>query len=477
MESQSKHRRKFGQHYTSSGIFREFILPSIQSELYNYIWVDLYAGSGNLILPILEHIPESKRINFFKNYIFLFDIQEKSIEEAISNAKLYGIPKSIAEKNIILWDSLKSFPDLLKNLPKTYPIFHITNPPYLYLGYISKHRETQSHLQYFAGVNEGYQDLYQIALMNDLRQAISRMIYIIPTNFLFGNSVSNQFRDNFLPHYKIQQAFIFEKPIFEFTGMNVGIFFFIRKIQKKKEVVEFSAIKINNKKISKKFILHPSYHYRAGTTFEEFTQNYQCRTPIKLHYYLKVQEVLDNPGDKVISVIDANKYFKNKYQRQKIYVNSELAEKIHKNILWVRTVDTGKWEGRAGLYEIYASFGISGILVTKNTYRTNPIQIFFDSPLTISDQRLLQQYVNIILEYLRTESDSEFLTSYKYSSGDYIRKYFGLSQARKIIETCPLLLMKPQEKEDFRKNLEQKDIQKILKFCKKYSQKGENNVS
>lgn len=51
---------------------------------------------------------------------------------------------------------------------------------------------------YFSGPNNGYQDLYQIALINDLRNNIFNMIYIIPTNFLFGFSVSNKIRMDFL---------------------------------------------------------------------------------------------------------------------------------------------------------------------------------------------------------------------------------------------------------------------------------------
>ena len=64
-------RRTFGEHLTSKKIFYEYILPYIRDILYDYIWVDLYAGEGNLILPILKLIPEPERIDFFKERIFL----------------------------------------------------------------------------------------------------------------------------------------------------------------------------------------------------------------------------------------------------------------------------------------------------------------------------------------------------------------------------------------------------------------------
>jgi hypothetical protein len=43
----------------------------------------------------------------------------------------------------------------------------------------------------------------------------------------------------------------------------------------------------------------------------------------------------------------------------------------------------------------------------------------------------------MILEHFREKLDSEFLTTYKYSNANYTRKYLGLTQVRKIIETFP----------------------------------------
>ncbi|MEO0143339.1 MAG: hypothetical protein ABIL49_01015 [candidate division WOR-3 bacterium] len=68
-------QREFGIHLTSTDIFREYILPEIKDVLYKYTWIDLFAGEGNLILPILELIPKDERVSFFKEHILLFDIQ------------------------------------------------------------------------------------------------------------------------------------------------------------------------------------------------------------------------------------------------------------------------------------------------------------------------------------------------------------------------------------------------------------------
>jgi hypothetical protein len=107
--------KKFGQYFTPEEIFSEFIFPEIETKLYDYKFVDLFAGEGNLILPILNHIPENKRIEYFKKHIFLFDIQNELTEKAIQKEENYGIPKKTASQNIKNIDTLKNYPNLLLN--------------------------------------------------------------------------------------------------------------------------------------------------------------------------------------------------------------------------------------------------------------------------------------------------------------------------------------------------------------------------
>ncbi|MBY8982095.1 MAG: hypothetical protein KGD57_04040, partial [Candidatus Lokiarchaeota archaeon] len=72
--SNSIERRCFGVHLTSSQIFLEYIFPEIRDKLMDFIWIDLFCGKGNLILPILNYIPKKDRNSFFKEHIFLSDI-------------------------------------------------------------------------------------------------------------------------------------------------------------------------------------------------------------------------------------------------------------------------------------------------------------------------------------------------------------------------------------------------------------------
>jgi len=470
MEISHVKRRVYGEHLTPVEVFKKFILPEIIDKIYDYIWVDLFAGAGNLILPILELVPENERINFFKEHIFLFDIQHEMVEQSIKNAMKYGIPKDIAEKNIMQRDTIKDYPKFLLNM--NLPVYHITNPPYLYIGYIVKHKETRKYLEYFKGENEGYQDLYQLALINDLRYGINRMIYIIPSNFLFGFSVSNKIRDDFLKYYLIKKVIIFEKGVFEYTGTNVCLCFFERKKVPRHETLSFEGIKISKKEVQKRmYVLDPENHYRAGNEFEEFVRDYKAVKPLKVEYYLTIEDLENNKGDYKVEVIDANAFDGKEYKRRVINVNKDLYEKIKSNILFVRTLDTGSINGRAGLYKIKEEFGVDAILVSKAKYRTHPIHIFIEPRLTEDEQILLMNYFNLLLEYFREKTDSEFMTTYKYSESEYTRKYFGLSQVRELIQTFPWLELNEKERIEFKNLVERKNVDGILSFLKNRKEK------
>jgi len=465
----TKIRRTYGLHLTSVEIFNKYIFPEIKHKLLNYLWIDLYAGEGNLILPILKKIKTEDRIQFFENHIFLSDSQEEMVKKCRFVAQTYGIPEEIAKKRILIRDNLENFPQFLKK--SEFPIFHITNPPYLYLGYIRKHNETQKYIKLFEDKNKGYQDLYQIAMINDFRNDIENLIYIIPSNFLFGASVSNKFRMDFLKKYYILKMIIFETKIFKFTGTNICIGFFKKKKIPKAEDLKFSGIKIKKETqiITKDYYLKPKYKYRAGFEFDEFLEKYNVEEPIKIKFYLMNNEVLKEAGNYKIVVIDANNYRNNEYKKLALNVNEELKKEIESNILYVRTVDTGSYDGRVGLNIIQDDFGVEGIYVSSNTYRTHPIQIFFNDRVSINDQLLLKSYFNFVLEHFRDKLDSEFLTTYKYSKAIYTRKYLGLTQTKKLIETFPYKQLGSKMRKSLNLYIHNKDFNgviSLLNACK-----------
>ncbi|MHA1149536.1 MAG: N-6 DNA methylase [Promethearchaeota archaeon] len=469
-------RRALGVHLTSQDTFLTYIFPEIKDILYEHIWIDLYCGEGNLIYPILENIPKSERVDFFQNHIYLSDIQPQMIQKCIEKAQSYDIPIHIAKKKKFLRDNLETFPIELKK--KRQSIYYITNPPYLYLGYIRKHEETKKHLKYFTNENDGYQDLYQIAMISDLRNNIDNLIYIIPSNFLFGAAVSNKFRLDFLKYYKIIKMKIFEIQIFEFTGTNICIGFFKRKERPKTESQKFNGIKFkkNDVVLKRVYDLFPSSKYRGGAEFNEFVKKYKAIKPLEVKYYLLNDQVDNNKGDNEIKVIDTNEYVSNDYERKVLRKNDSLKKKVISNILYVRTVDTGSMEGRASYNLIKEDFNVDGIFVSKATYRTSPIQVFLKPIISIKDQLLLKDFFNLMLEHFRESLDSEFLTTYKYSNAEYTRKYLGLTRVRKLIETYPIRNLNNEDKIKLRELIERKKIGKLIRVLGnlKKSERKEN---
>ena len=139
--------------------------------------------------------------------------------------------------------------------------------------------------------------------------------------------------------------------------------------------------------------------------------------------------------------------------------------------MFVRTVDTGSVDGRVGLYKIRDVFEVNGILVTKAKYRTHPIQIFIAPALSTEDQILLKDYFNLVLEYFRKKTDSEFMTTYKYSNSEYTRKYLGLLQVKKLIQTFPLLSLRDEEQRYLKDLIKNKKVEDLILFVKKINGK------
>lgn len=457
----------FGEHITPVFVFDNYILPDILPVIKQYRWVDLFAGDGNLILPILKYVPTNERIDFFAEHIFLFDIQNEKVETCINRAVELGIPEKLARENIKTQDTLRQYPeDILKTSLKVY---HVTNPPYLYRGYIAKNQEIKKYLSYFDKGNDICQDLYQVALMNDLRHGIEKMIYIVPTNFIFADSSSKKVRFVILNHYFIKKAFIFEKQMFEKTGTHVSMLFLEKKPTVNTEVQEFTAVKIKNDELvqKQKYTLLPNNFYRGGFEFDDFVKNYKANNPIRVHYYLYFSDLSDKKGDIDIDLLDANSYNKvSGYKKISIKVDEFTYKMIKSNPLFLRTIDTGKEDGRMGLYFINNVFGVDGIVVTKNTQRTHPIHLFFYPKLEYEVIVLLKEYFNAILEYFRNQFDSEFLTTYKYSAASYTRKYLGLKQAKGIIETFPYLELTQELKKVFIDLLSKKDINGLIELMR-----------
>jgi hypothetical protein len=128
-------------------------------------------------------------------------------------------------------------------------------------------------------------------------------------------------------------------------------------------------------------------------------------------------------------------------------------------------------DGRAGLYEVKEVFNVDGIFVSKSKHRTHPIQIFFEPIINKEHQKLLKNYFNLLLEYFREKTDSEFMTTYKYSNSQYTRKYLGLLQVKALIETFPILLLNENDLKEFEKIVNLKDAESVISFIESFNKK------
>ena len=233
-------------------------------------------------------------------------------------------------------------------------------------------------------------------------------------------------------------------------------------------------MKINNKTQKKTYRLSSKNFYRAGGEFDEYVSHFRSKMLLKVKFYLTLKEIEGNKGQNLIKLLDVNS-FSNGYFRFNTYkVNQKIYNRLRTNPLFVRTLDTGSWEGRAGIYNAQETFGVNGIVVTKEKYRTNPIQIFITPELSKDDLSLLKNYFNLMLEYFRDVTDSEFLTTFKYSNSDYVRKYLGLSQTKKLIETLPLHLMPSDQKNILRILIEQKNVEGVKDILSSLNKKVES---
>ena len=137
--------------------------------------------------------------------------------------------------------------------------------------------------------------------------------------------------------------------------------------------------------------------------------------------------------------MNSKNYVNGKYSKEIFYVNDLLYRKIKSNPLFIRTVDTGSLNGKAGIYSIRDEFGADGIFVQGSTYRTNPIQVFIEPELSAEESRFLMELFNKILNDLRDKTGGDFMTTYKYTDNPkYIRKYLGLKQVKEILTTVSI---------------------------------------
>ena len=413
--------KQYGIFPTPIEIFEKYIFDKIKDSLNDFIFVDFFCGSGNLVLPILGHINASERIDYFKEHIFMFDVIPDQVNKSIENAVKYGIPKDVASDNIKVRDTIVNYPSELVDKYGD-RIFHITNPPYLSTHVIGR-SNFKSEMSKFKGECSAFNDLYQLALYNDIKHNIKNMIYIIPSNFIFSTVSARNIRNVVFDKYSINSAILFEKRIFDYTGTNVGIFELARTydISDKKTFVAKKIYYVGEKQI--KYELLKKYNYAGGTKFYEFLEKTPKSKDYKILFKLKEKELDYNCGDNNVIL-----YYTNTRELKTVGVNKNEFNKIKGNILYARIVDGGSKHKRIGLYDIRKfNKACDGIASLTNFHRVGPIEVFINPQISIDEQEKLIYVFNRNLEKLRRETDSDFLLTFQVPFGNgYIKKYMPI---------------------------------------------------
>jgi len=366
-----KNKKQLGQFFTTNS---DYIFQGLERWVKNKDVTDPFAGSGDLIAWAKKH--DAKRAQGF-------DIDGTYIDN----------------KNIFLHDSLLKL--------QKYK-FVLTNPPYLNINKAnSKTKE-----KYFSKFP--YEDLYQISLRAVLDS--EEGIIIVPINLLSAENSKN-IRDLFFAKFEIVEMNYFKLPVFSDTTYNVIAFYY----RKKKDFFQNTIIIQTCIYPDKKFIkikLEKKYGWLIGGEFVSKIRNQQNELGV---YRLTEEMIEKNKGANKVKAA-----YNHVIQKIDIKISDKLNNLIKNNIFLLKAIDSGNEKGKIALEDI-RQYGVE-CLVSKPTSR-HMVFLMFREPISIKQQTQLIWEFNSILEKLRKDYYSLFLTNYR----DNDRKRISFDFAYKLI--------------------------------------------
>lgn len=436
-----------GIHYSPEDFYphlRPYLLP----HLHSHRFVDLFGGQGNLLLPLVQEVPPGERNAWAERHLLLVDLREEAVERARVRLVASGLTPETARRVARRGDSLRE-----ELLPQDgLPVFHLTNPPFLYLGQIRKNPALHSLLPLFRGT--GATDLYALALMRDLgRPNVRWAAYVLPANFLVGQGAEG-IRRRVLDAFRLERAWLWELPPFPDTDLLVGVFLLRRKDQPQPEAQEVPYQAVGPEGVWEGVLhLRPERGYRPGEAFWSYLEDYRAGEPLAYRLYLPLEELLAHQGPERLRLVDASRYREGKgYALRELGVDRTLAEALRRSPLYLRTLDSGTWEGRAGIRPV-SELGGEGVFHSGRPHRTHPIAVRFQG-LDREGALLAAQAFDVILEHFRASCRSLFLSDYKGSrAAFYPRKYLGLQTAKALLDTLPQRLFSPEHRGALREAL------------------------
>jgi len=380
---------------------------------------DAFAGDGDLIFGLMRRLPDDEsRARWFGAHAFLYDVRPEAVERMRERAIALGVPIDIARERIRIRDTLAKPPQHGENAT------HITNPPWFYKGSLAKRPDAKdAWAHYFQRTS--YVDVYQLAMANDIRLGVREAVYIVPPNFLFGDTVASAIRREVFRYYTVPTIVYYAHPIFETTDQHALVVHMKRKPNPDDEPQEVALEYREPHRVFRyRERLSVANGYRAGAAFDEYVGDDDRLAPHTVRWYLTWDEVLRRRGNNTVRLLDVSVY-----GIATADIDDALLAELRANPYSLRTLDSTNGR-RAGLYRAQGEYGAEGV-VAHRPHRTHPIQVRVYPPLPESYWDTVAEAFNTTLERLRTQTHDGFMTCFRY--GHAPRRYLGLKQAERLL--------------------------------------------
>ena len=342
-------KQQFGQFFTTN---TDYILQNLEKYVANKDVCDPFAGGGDLLKFAKKHGARS---------VIGFDCD-----------------KNLVDNDLVYYN------DSLKN-PKKYK-FVLTNPPYLYQNKL----QDNSILK-----NSKHTDLYQLALEKIMDS--EEGIVIVPINFLSAKN-AKYIRNEFLEKFEIEKVNYFTNQVFDDTTYNVMAFYY--KLKEKPQQMNNVCFDIYPEKKHIILSLFRQYDWQIGGEFIHEINQFKNRLQIK-----RLEENDLCVGDCCIKTaynhLDMFKEFK---------VDKNLFNRIKKNIILLKAIDTGTDAGKICLEDI-RRYDLDALVSIKTS--RNQIYLIFPDYVSIEEQKCLIKLFNEELDAKREEYFSLFMTNYR----------------------------------------------------------------
>ena len=404
-------QHKYGQHYTPKVLTIKHIKDLTEVKNKKLRVVDPFVGEGNLLIDYLSIFNRSEQIEILeKKLIKGFDIDKSTIKKVRNRFKEeYKISDELLK-------SLFEVNNSLKNKRTKKNDFILTNPPYLARNTCKKKYNEEFNINF---KDNNYIDYYEMSL--DI-YGKNEGIWIIPSNFI-SSDLLNKKRKELLKLFNIENINLFEIPIFEGTNISV-VTFILKKKKETQSVLNINFIKYD-REIKKEIDIDEN-----GNICSEWIKETKIKENNAIQGLLRENIEIGN-----IDIIVLNE----NYKIEKMKITEDEKNRITKNILFLRSTDTGTKEGKLGLYELKELFPKSFYkkepitLLTKKTSRLC-VPIFFKDELTKEEQKKIKENVNKKLEKLRNKYNSIFLTNFKNTTNSIARKRITFKEIYGLIE-------------------------------------------